>query len=338
MKRNWRMIALMTFLVFMAGIAMGCGGSASSGGEQPKTSEPKTQLITIGTATVGGAWYPMGGALANVISSYVPNTKATATPTAATIENLSSMKAKKMEIGICTADVPYQVYRGIKGMEKDENLRSLVMSDSTFVGIIVKKNSGINSFTDLKGKKMGTGIAGSATYFIVEEVLKGHGMTYDDVQPYKGGNAQQAQALKDGNIDAFIMTIPCGGASPAVVELATTADIKFIPIAKDVLEKINTANPYYTIGEIPVGYIKGLDKPVPTLSIGTVIAIRQDLPEDLVYNITKAMFEHKNELDAIQPQWKLTTKETAAKNIPMPLHPGAEKYYKEAGFPISILP
>jgi TRAP transporter TAXI family solute receptor len=280
----------------------------------------------------------MGGALANVISNYVPNTKANATPTAATIENLSSIKAKTMEIGICTADVPYKVYRGIGGMEKDENLRALVMSDSTFVGIIVKAESPYQSFTDLKGKKVGTGVAGSATYFIVEEVLKAHGWTYDDVQPYQGGNAQQATALKDGNIEAFVMTIPKGGPSPAVIELATTCNIRFIPLSQEVLETINEANPYYLVSEIPVGYTESVKEPVPALEIGTVIAIRGDLPEDLVYQITKAMFEHKDELDAIQPQWKRTTKETAAVNVPMPLHPGAEKYYRENGFPISLIP
>lgn len=338
MKKSMKMISLLTLMVFIAVMAIGCGDSKTDTKATGTQDAGKQQMISIGTATVGGAWYPMGGALANVLSNYIPNVKASATPTAATIENLAALKAKKMEIGICTADVPYKVYRGIKGMEKDENLRALVMSDSTFVGIIVKSNSDIKSFKDLKGRKVGTGVAGSATYFIVEEVLKAHGWTYDDVNAFKGGNAQQATALKDGNIEAFIMTIPFGGASPAVVELATTANVRFIPLEKEILEKINKENPYYVISEIPAGYIKGMDKPVPALSIGTVIAIRGDLTEDLVYQITKTMFEHKAELDAIQPQWKMTTKETAAKNIPMPLHPGAEKYYKEAGFPITNLP
>ncbi|MGI6453303.1 MAG: TAXI family TRAP transporter solute-binding subunit [Syntrophomonadaceae bacterium] len=340
MKRNWRIIGLITLMMFMAGMVFGCSGDSSSkdpsGGQQ--AGGDKTQLITIGTATVGGAWYPMGGALANVISNYVPNTKANATPTAATIENLSSLKAKTMEIGMCTADVPYKVYRGIGGMEKDENLRALVMTDPTLVGIIVKENSPYKKFTDLKGKRMGTGVAGSATYFIVEEILKAHDMTYDDVQPYQGGNAQQATALKDGNIDAFIMTIPKGGASPAVIELDTTCDIRFIPLDKEILQKINAEHPYYVVSEFPVGYIDGMTEPAPTLEIGTVMAIRADLSDDLVYQICKAMFEHKDELDAIQPQWKRTDKETAALNVPIPLHPGAEKYYNENGFAITLLP
>jgi TRAP transporter TAXI family solute receptor len=298
----------------------------------------QTQFVTIGTATVGGAWYGMGGGLANVISKYVPNVKANATPTGASIENLKSIQAGKMEIGFATTDIPYQMFRGIS-FDVNKSFRAFANNDLIYLALIVKKNSPIQSFMEIKGKKLGTGVAGSSNYVIVEEVLKAHGMTYADVKPYPSGVAQQVSALKDNNIDMFAYVVAgSGGAAPAIVELATTTEIRFINLDDSILNSINKSKPYYLGRDIPVGWVKGLERPVKALAVGTTICIKADLAESLVYQFCKAMFEHKNELDSIHPQWKMTNKDTAAVDLPIPLHSGAEKYYREINAPIKYIP
>jgi TRAP transporter TAXI family solute receptor len=317
---------------------MALTGCQSSSTAPQQKSDSATKYMTIGTATVGGAWYSMGGAMANIISKYIPGIKANAAPTGASIENLESIKNGKMEIGFATTDVPYSMYRGINGFAENKTFKSLVNNDLIYLAVIVKANSPIKKFTDIKGKKLGTGVPGSSNYIIVEEVLKAHGMTYNDVKPFPAGVSQQATALKDGNVDMFAYVVAgTGGAAPAIVELTTTENVRFIPLEKSVLEKINKAKPYYLIRDIPVGWAKGIDKPVAALAVGTTICVKADLPEDMVYQIVKTMFDHKGELDSIHPQWKMTTKETAAIELPVPLHPGAEKYYKEIGAPIAYL-
>jgi uncharacterized protein len=299
---------------------------------------PAKKYITIGTATVGGAWYSMGGAMANVISNKMPDVKANATPTGASIENLENIKNGKMEIGFATTDIPYSMYRGINNFAVNKSFRALMNNDLIYLALIVTEKSPIKTFKDIKGKKLGTGVAGSSNYIIVEELLKAHGMSYKDVKPYPAGVSQQASALKDGNIDMFAYVVAgTGGAAPAIVELATTEKVRFIAVDNEILEKLHKERPYYLLRKIPVGWAKGIDKPILALAVGTTICVKSDLPDEFVYQIVKTLFENKGELDAIHPQWKMTTNESAATDLPVPLHPGAEKYYKEKKMPIEYL-
>lgn len=321
-------------LVCLFAMAVCCVGGAGSASGRDMT------LLTIGTSTVGGAWYPMGGALANLISSHVPNARASATPSAATIENTQAVKNGTMEIGMATADIPYQVYHGTHpAIPQNMGLRTLAMFSNNIICMLVKDNSPVKSVPDMKGKKLGSGVAGSSAFTIGEQIMNAYGIdVYSDVSLYQGGISQQTEALKDGNIDAFIMTFPQGGAAPGLVELDTTEKIRFVNFEEKVLKEVNRASPVYTVGQIPAGYVASLKSPVNTLVIGCVFMVDENMDEELVYDITKAMFEYKDELDAIHAAWKETNKETAAFNCPFPLHPGAERYYKEAGFKIGILP
>ena len=328
------MVGLGMSLLWMS-LLLGCQGSSP---KSEGTKSEGTRYVGIGTATVGGAWYSMGGALANVLSKSIPNVKANAAPTGASIENLESIRQGKMEIGFATTDIPYSMYRGINNLAENKSFRALLNNDLIYLAIIVLEKSPIKKFTDIKGKKLGTGVPGSSNYIIVEEVLKAHGMTYNDVKPFPAGVSQQTTALKDGNVDMFAYVVAgTGGAAPAIVELTTTEKVRFIPLDRKILEKINKEKPYYLIREIAPGWAKGIDKPVPVLAVGTTVCIKSDLPDDFVYQIAKTIFEQKKELDSIHPQWKMTTKETVAIDLPVPLHPGAEKYYKEIGAPISYL-
>lgn len=335
MYKGRKYISLLLIVTILG--AFGLAGCGSSKTEEKTQQTASPRILTIGTNTVGSGWYSMGGGLANILTKYIPGVKVTAAQTAASVENLKAIKEGTMELGFASGDVPYNMYRGI-GYEENKGFKFLAMNDLVYLVIIVKKDSPIKTFEDIRGKRLGTGLAGSSAYVIVEDMLKAHGMTYADVKPFPAGISQQADALKDGNLDVLATGIGgTQGAAAAILDLATTTDIRFIPISNKVLDEITSKHPYYLKQDIPAGWVKSLTEPVPAMAIAAMLFVKADLPEDLVYNICKTMFEHKDELDATYGQWKCTTKDNVAKNMPVPLHPGAEKYYKEIGAPISYL-
>ncbi|TFG38547.1 MAG: TAXI family TRAP transporter solute-binding subunit, partial [Syntrophobacterales bacterium] len=160
-------------------------------------------------------------------------------------------------------------------------------------------------------------------------VLKVYGLTYDDIDEQFLSATETTQALKDGNIDVGIVTL--GTPAPALMDLATQRDILFLDIEPAVAEKINKDFPAYFPRTIVAGTYKGQDKPHHTLAWMGIFVVHQDMSEKLAYDILSAVFDHKDELDKIHYQFKNITLDNAVKGMPVPLHPGAQKFYKEKG-------
>lgn len=312
------------------------GASSSASGN---TGSTETRLLTIGTATTGGGWYPMGGALAKILTSYMPNANVTAIATNASLENLSSLESSKLEIGMANSDVVYQRLHAINGYEAYKaDLATLFMMDEIYVTVVVPSKSPCKTFQDLKGKKVGTGTAGSGFYYMVEAILNSYGWTYDDIIPYQASNGDQAEALKDGNIDAYCVLTPGKyGPSAGFVELMTTFDCRLLPFDDEQLESLPAEKPFYNASAIPAGWYDGLEEDVPTFSVNTQVCVRADMDEQTAYEITKAVFEHVDELAEIHPNWGGLTLDLGCTNMILPAHPGAEKYYTEQGKTVTYL-
>jgi hypothetical protein len=187
----------------------------------------------------------------------------------------------------------------------------------------------IKTIKDPKGKKVAVGAPGSGTEAMARYVLKVYGLTYDDIDEQFLSATETAQALKDGNIDAGIVTL--GTPAPALMDLATQRDILFLDIEPAVVGKINKDFPAYFPRTIAAGTYKGQSKPHHTLASMGIFVVHQDMTEKLAYDILAAVFDHKDELDKIHAQFKNISLENAVKGMPVPFHPGAVKFFKEKG-------
>jgi TRAP transporter TAXI family solute receptor len=228
-------------------------------------------------------------------------------------------------------DTAFQAFNGTEAFAKKpvKELRGLMSTYPIDIQFFALASGKIKTIADLKGKKVAVGAPGSGTEAMARYVLNVFDMTYDDIDEQFLSATETTEALKDGNIDAGIVTL--GTPAPALIDLATQRDIIFLDIAPDIAEKINKTFPAYFPTTVPAGTYKGQDKPHHTLSWMGIFVVHQDMSEKLAYDILKAVFDHKDELDKIHAQFKTISLENAVKGMPIPFHPGAQKFFKEKG-------
>jgi TRAP transporter TAXI family solute receptor len=287
--------------------------------------------MAIGTASTGGTWYPLGGGLANIINKNVKGYYAAAHPSGASIENIRAISKKQDAIALSMPDTAFQAYKGLEAFTNKpvKELRGLMSTYPIDIQFFTLAGSGIEKIGDLKGKKVAVGAPGSGTEAMARYVLNVYGLTYNDIDEQFLSATETTEALKDGNIDAGIVTL--GTPAPALIDLATQRDIRFLDIDPVTADKINKEFPAYFSTIIPAGTYKGQTQPHHTLSWMGIFVVHQDMSDQLAYDIVKAVFEHKEELYAIHAQFKGITPENAVKGMPIPFHPGAENYFREKG-------
>ena len=290
----------------------------------------ETTFITIGTGSTGGVYYPVGAGLAKIWTKYVKDLKADAQSTGGTVHNIQLMDKK--EIQAATMDNNYyNAYNGLlkyKG-QKHSYLRGMLPLYPEPVQIMVAKGSGIRTLKDFKGKRISIGAVASGTELSARELLKASGLDPEkDIKGENLGVGDTGSAFADKHIDAAIMlgSLGMGG----VVEPTTLGLVEFIDIPDEVINKVVKQSPYWFKFTIPANTYKGQPKPVKTYAGPNIVAVSAEISEDFVYQMTKAAFEHKKDLVVITPHMQHMTPESA-KNIMIPLHPGALKYYKEIG-------
>ncbi|MGC9021404.1 MAG: TAXI family TRAP transporter solute-binding subunit, partial [Candidatus Methanodesulfokora sp.] len=295
---------------------------------------PKREKLSfsIATGTTGGVWYPLGGAIAGVINKYVPDTEATAEVTTAATDNLRLLVTGKAGMAFC---YDYHIVLLNQGKfpavsEKPEPVRLLMAFYEQPLHIVTYEGSGINTIYDLKGKRVSTGPPTSGTEEQALYVLSALGIDPDkDFIREKLSPADSGAAMKDGKLDAFFWS----GAVPtsSIVDLATTPGfkIKFVPISGEIADKIIQKYPaVFHKTKIPKGSYPGLEEDVDTIAITAVIAVMDKFPADRLYEIIKAIFDHKDELAAAWKKAVYLTPEKAyvqaGEEARKYLHPGAE--------------
>ncbi|MBI9105695.1 MAG: TAXI family TRAP transporter solute-binding subunit [Spirochaetales bacterium] len=295
-------------------------------------NQEKSEAISIATAGTAGALYPMGVALAQVISEKADGVTASAESSGASLENMRNLKQGNVEWGISQNEVAYQAIAGMGPYENNEfsDLRSLFGTLISWVQIFVPKDSEIESVADFAGKRIGVGQAGSGGEAAAKKVLAYSGLDYDSIRPEFISDSEMVNALKDGVIDGFISTHPLKSA--ALLDLTTTFKVKIIPIAD---AGFYTEYPYYTKLTIPPGTYKGVDYPVDTPTSRIVMYTTKALSEDVVYESMKAIWGNMDDWVKVHAAVeKYTSLEDACTNLSAPLHKGAAKYYKEMGVAI----
>ena len=290
----------------------------------------RTTFISIGTGGTGGVYYPYGGGLAEIWSKNVPGVKAVAEVTGASVENVKLAHRGETVIGEVMGDVAYQAYRGIgKFKGKPQNILAMACMYPNVLQIVTLKGSGIKNVTDFKGKRISIGAPGSGTAFMAELVLKTLGIPLDSFQVRRLSFNETANALRDGTVDAGFWVVAPGTSS--IMDLATTHQIMIVPFTPEQQKKVAEKFGYYSPWTLEAGVYRGVDQPVPTLSVWNVIICKRDLPEDLVYQLTKTLFENIDYLKKIHPFARYTTPDNAVAKTPIPLHPGAIRAIEEKG-------
>jgi uncharacterized protein len=289
-------------------------------------------FFRIGTGGTAGTYYPVGGMIANAISN-PPALVSTAVATNGSVANVNAIAGGNMESGFSQADVAYWAFTGtgsFDGKPKVDELRAIANLYPESVHIVVKKGVA-KSVADLKGKRVSLDEPGSGTLINAKAILAAYGISEKDIKPEYVKPNQAADKLKDGSIDAFFIT----GGHPlaAVSELVTAAGgVEILPITGPEADALMKAAPFFAVDEIPAGTYKDIAA-VKTLAVGAQWVTSAKVPNDTVYAVVKALWSEKTRavLDTGHAKGKQITTANALKGLAVPLHPGAEKFYKEAG-------
>lgn len=290
--------------------------------------QTKTNLI-LATGGTGGTYYPYGGAMAQIFNTKIKNMNVTAQATGASAENLRLVNKGEAELAIVQNDTMDYAFRGVDLFkEKIEGFRTIATLYPEVVQIIVNPNSGINSVADMKGKKISVGDAGSGVELNAKQILEAYGLTFDDIKVSRLSFNESANAYKDKQIDGFFVT--SGVPNAAVQDVNALQKIKVIGVDDAAVDKLSKKYPFYTSFTIKKDTYKN-DADVKTVAVSATLICKKDLKDDVVYNITKALFENQAELGQAHAKGKELNIQNAVKGVSVPFHPGAEKYYKEKG-------
>jgi len=295
----------------------------------------KAVRLSIATGGTGGVYYPMGGGMANILSKYIPYAEATAEVTTASVDNCLLVGQGKADMAFIMADVGWDAYQG-KGKFKEKiPLRTVAVLYPNNMHVVTIEGKGIEKVADLRGKRVSTGAPGSGTEVKALRVLEAYGLTPDkDFTRDKLGVAESAGALKDRKIDAFFWD---GGLpTAAVTDLGATPGIKIKIISHgDAVPKMREKyGPLYVKGIIPAKTYPGQDVDVEMAVVWNILICNEKMKGDVAYDIVKTVFEHKPELVASHRDARYLSLEPQVGGSPIPLHPGAVRYFTEKGVKI----
>ncbi len=290
----------------------------------PLSSMAAEQEMHMGTSTVGGIYYNLGVPISQVLNKYIPEIHVTPEITIGTVENLRLMGQEKMELGVTLSFVAVEALKGVGTFKEKIPVRT-IMHLAPLVNFFVSlEGSGIKTHEDLKGKRVNLGQPGGLDKNSTN-LLAAHGITPKDIKPSVMGVGAAVDALKDGKFDAVIVTVPLAN------QLLATHKINIIWPVEANLDKMVKATPGYGKFLMPAGTLKGVDEPRVVPDFGCTLSCTEKMNPDLVYKMTKVLMEHLDELKGMFSEYRHVNKEWAANSMGVPHHPGAARYYKEAG-------
>jgi len=287
-------------------------------------------FINILTGGTSGVYYPLGVALSKIYGEKIPGAKTQVQSTKASVENLNLLQRGKGEIALALGDSVQLAWEGAADAgfkEKLDKLRGVAAIYPNYIQIVASKESGIKSFADLKGKGLSVGAPKSGTELNARAIFEKAGMSYKDLGkteylPF----AESVELIKNRQLDATLQSAGLGVAS--IRDLANSVPIQVVAVPKEVAESLGAP---YIAAEIPAKTYEGQTEPVATVAVRNIIVTHADVPDDVVYQMTKLMFENLDQMVAAHKAAASIKLETATKGMPVPLHPGAERYFKEKG-------
>ncbi|PAB59607.1 TAXI family TRAP transporter solute-binding subunit [Anaeromicrobium sediminis] len=290
-------------------------------------TEIKYEKITIATGESSGTYYPIGAAITAIITKYISGIDAIAEPTSGSIESLKLLKNKEVDFILVASNTAYASYKGEKPFhEPHENLRAIANLYPEVFQFVVLKNSGMKNIYDLRGKRIAVGKVNSGTFRTAKELLKYHGITFDDITAKPLSFKEGLAALQKNEVDCVI--IGSGMPTAAVVDISVMMDIDLLSIDKGVFSKEDNMK-YLKLFTIKEGTYKGVDRDVVTVASSALLATNSDVDENLVNETLEALFKHVDEIEGAHPQGKNIKLENNISGMPIPMHFGAIKYYNK---------
>lgn len=284
----------------------------------------RAEELRIGTASQGGAFYPIGQAISNLVSKHVEGTTMVPIVTQGAVQNPRLVADGEVDIGITNNNLAYFAANGTGPYEDGKlPIAGVAALHPSVLHIVTLEGSDIRDLGDLKGKRVAVGPAGGGTVSVLGDLFAAYGMSLDDITPSFLSYADGFSELGDGNVDAALAL--AGYPTSAVTQIQATKDIRFIPIAEDKLSAVVADHPYYTSISVPAETYN-TDGPATMIGVNNALIVNADMNADKVHAITKAIFDHMDEFAAENAVAKQIDP-AQSKSLPIPLHPGAKRYF-----------
>lgn len=323
-----RVLAVTTLVVLVVG-SLFAGGQDEAGGSGQ-------QFVTIGTGSVTGVYYPTGGAISRMVNAKRDEygIRASVESTGGSVFNINAVLSGDLEFGIAQSDRQFQALNGLAEWDGNpqSDLRSVFSIHPESVTLIASVDSGIESVADLAGQRVNIGNPGSGNLQNALDVLGAFGLTQDDVQAEQVGAVEAPSLLQDGRIDAFFFTV--GHPNGNITEATTgRIQVRVVDITGAEIDTLLSEFPYYATSQIPASFypqaVNTTD--ATTMGVKATLVTSANVSEDVVYAITKEVFENFEEFSSLHPAYAVLTPQNMLEGLSAPLHPGAVRYYEEAG-------
>jgi uncharacterized protein len=299
----------------------------------PGHAQQKSIRLSVATGGTGGVYYPLGGGLANVLSTNLPGVEATAEVTSASVDNIKLVGAGKADIAFTLADTAADGFKGVGKFKEKVPVRAIAVLYANKSQWVTVEGTGVERMQDLKGRRIATGAPGSGTEVIALRMLEAYGLDPDkDVKREKLSVAESVNAIKDRKIDAFFWS---GGVpTSAITDLAATpgVKVKLLDHADAIPNLVKKYGSLYVKGSIPAKSYPGQTREVQVADVWNLLVVNEKMDEKLVHDVVKTTFEHRAELAAVHSEGaSLSLEAQYAGGSPIPFHPGAARYFAEKG-------
>ncbi|KPQ11079.1 MAG: TRAP-type transporter substrate-binding component [Saliniramus fredricksonii] len=317
------------FGVAAAGLTLALGAA-------PSGALAQQQFISIGTGAVTGVYYPAGGAICRLMNQTRSEhgIRCSVESTGGSVFNINAIRGGDLEFGVAQSDVQYNAFNGEAQFEEGgahEDLRAVFSLHPEPATIVARADSDINEFDDLLGNRVNIGNPGSGQRALMEVVMEHKGWSTDDFAlASELAPAEMGQALCDNNIDAFVFTV--GHPSGAIQEVTSTCDVRIVNADDDELMALVDEIPFYFPATIPAGMYRGTDEDVQTFGVGATFVSSADVDDDVVYTLVASVFDNLDDFRSLHPAFaNLDAESMATQGMSAPMHPGAERYFREQG-------
>ncbi len=320
-----KLLAFLMSMMLFAVLVAGCGGSDDKAGGKA----PAQKFINIATGGTAGTYYPLGGAIADILNKNIAGCNASAQATGASIANINMLQQGQVDIAFIQNDNAYYAVNGIE-MFKDKKVTDLYGLATLYpetVQIVTLAESGITDLSQVKGKRVAVGAPGSGTEANARQILAEYGITYDDINVQYLSFAEASSALKDGNVDVAFVT--AGHPTAAIQDIATQNNVVLLPVAADKADALIAKYPFYTKVNITANTYNKQAADCAAVAVRCMLAVTDKMDADTGYAVTKAIYTNLDRLKAAHSAANVISKESAMDGMSIPVNAGADKFFKE---------